>query len=181
MTELDTARFEEIPEGTGKFTRVLAITFIVLATAFWLFAFSPWARDIFTAPDQLEDESLLADMERLCATTHAEIDALPAASTAATPIDRAIVVNEATVKLENMVVEIGALRTEIADDARLLGLWLDDWQIYIRDRHTHAERLTTEGDVRFLNSEDNGIFVHERMDGFARVNNVDSCETPGDI
>ena len=181
MTELDTSRFEPIPPRTGMITRVLAIAFILFATAFWAFAFSPWARDIFTAPDQLESEVLLSDLEGRCAAARSLIDELPAASLATSAAERAPVVAEATSILETMVSDLRALSPENADDARLLGLWLDDWNVYLGDRHVHAVRLVEEGDVRFLNTEDRGIFVHERMDGFARVNDLDSCETPGDI
>jgi len=181
MTELDTARFEEIPEGTGKLTRVLAITFIVFATAFWLFAFSPWARDIFTAPDQLNDEVLVQDLEQRCEMGRDAIADLQPASLAESPVERAVVVAEATVALEAMVADLGQVQPDDADNARRLRMWLADWQIYLGDRRAHAERLANGDDVRFLNTEDNGVYVRERMDGFARVNDLDACETPGDI
>ena len=48
-----------------------------------------------------------------------------------------------------------------------------------RDTYLHSRFVRPA--MRFLNTEDNGIFVHERMDGFARVNDMTSYETPGDI
>lgn len=181
MTELDTSRFEPMPQRTGPITRVLATSFVVLAIAFWAFAFSPWARDIFTAPDQLESEALVDDVENRCAAARGQIAELPAASLATSAAERAPVVAEATSHLAAMVADLRLMDPVNSDDARLLGLWLDDWNIYLTDRDAHADRLLNEGDVRFLNTEDNGVFIHERMDGFARVNNLDSCETPGDI
>lgn len=170
-----------MPERTGPITRVLATVFVVFAIGFWAFAFSPWARDVFTAPDQLESEALVADVERRCTTARSLIAELPAASLATSAAQRSTVVEEATSILEDMVADLRVIDHEYPDDARLLGLWLDDWQVYLADRHAHADRLVNEGDVRFLNTERNGIFIHERMDGFARVNNLDSCQTPGDI
>ena len=51
----------------------------------------------------------------------------------------------------------------------------------MEDRVTHAERLRQGEDARFLNTEADGIFIAERMNGFARVNNMDSCQVPGDL
>jgi hypothetical protein len=181
MTELDTSRFEPMPERTGPITRVLATLFVVFAIGFWAFAFSPWARDIFTAPDQLESDALVADVESLCAAARAQIAELPAASLSTTAAERAAVVAEANSILKAMVADLRLFDPENEDDGRLLGLWLDDWNIYLADRDTHVDRLTNEGDVRFLNTERLGVFIHERMDGFSRVNNLDSCETPGDL
>ena len=86
-----------------------------------------------------------------------------------------------TTVLHDMTEEISSLAGGTADDRRLVGLWLDDWEIFLGDRSSHAQRLLSEGDVRFLTTEENGVFINERMNGFARVNNLDSCETPGDL
>ena len=63
--------------------RALAGLFALVCIAFWIFAFSPWARDIFTAPDQLEDESYGAALDVLCEDAQTSIDALPSARSAA--------------------------------------------------------------------------------------------------
>ena len=161
--------------------RALAGFFAFACIAFWIFAFSPWARDIFTAPDQLEDETYVAALDSLCAEAQARVEALPSARSAATPADRIAAVTAGTEILDRLVEDMAALAGGTADDRRLVGLWLEDWEIYLDDRSRHAERLLTEGDVRFLNTEDNGVFVAQRMDGFSRVNELDACVLPGDI
>lgn len=78
--------------------------------------------------------------------------------------------------------------TEGLSDAALVGLWLDDWNIYLSDRQAHVERLnnatadTADRDLRFLISDvvAGGIYTR-RMDGFARLNNMPACQVPGDI
>ena len=174
-------RLEEVPEGMGRTTRVLATVFVLFCIAFWAFAFSPWARDIFTAPDQLEDESYVAALDARCARTRSELDALPSARRAETPTERAETVVAANELLRAMVDGLAMVEGGTEDDRRLVGRWLDDWEIYLGDRSEHVDRLLRDGDSPFLNTEENGVFIAERMDGFVRVNDIDNCLIPGDL
>ncbi len=172
---------EPLPEGMGRVTRALAVVFILVAIAFWIFAFSPQAREMFQAPDQLEDESYVAAIEQTCVDAVARLDALPSARSADDTAARADIVENSNVILGDMIGALAELSGGTEDDQRLIGLWLQDWEIVMADRETHVARLRTEGDVRFLNSEVDGIFVAERMNGFARVNDIESCAPPGDL
>ena len=60
---------------------------------------------------------------------------------------------------------------------------LDDWEVYITDRLNHAKRLRTEGDVKPLMTAlaSGAGSVLERMNGFARVNDMEACLDPGDM
>jgi hypothetical protein len=175
------SRLEDVPGRMGTATRALATVFVVLAIAFWLFAFSPWARDIFQAPDQIADETLVAALDNRCAAARALLTELPLAQNAASPEERASVLTEANIILGDMAADLAELDGGTNSDQRLVSLWLADWDIYLGDRETHVGRLVTEGDIRFLTTEENGVFINERMDGFARVNDLDNCETPGDV
>ena len=174
-------RLEQIPEGMSKRTRVLAVIFIVLSAAFWAFAFSPWARAIFQAPDQIEDEDYVAVIEFTCARTLDKIDALPSPRSATGPEDRANLVESSNNLLHRMQADLATLDGGTKADRELVIRWLDDWDFYLEDRIDHVERLRTEGDVRFLNTERDGIFIAERMSGFARVNEMRSCLPLGDL
>ena len=60
--------------------------------------------------------------------------------------------------------------------------WFSDWDIYLEDRKNHVDRLNELGDVEpLLTATDTGKSVMERMNGFARVNDLDSCLDPGDF
>lgn len=177
----DEAQLEEIPPGTSRLTRVLATLFVLLSVAFWIFAFSPWARDIFQAPDQIEDEAYAIALENRCAETVAEIELLPTPRSATGPEDRASNIEQVNAALQLLRDDLAELDGGTEADAALISRWLDDWDFYIDDRVTHVERLRTEGDVRFLNTERDGIFIAERMNGFARVNEIRSCMPPGDL
>lgn len=178
---MTSAHFEEIPEGMGRTTRVLATVFVVACVAFWIFAFSPWARDIFTAPDQLDDEAYVAALDARCARTMADLDELPPPRRAETPNERAEILVAANEQLRRLVDDLDTVPGGTADDRRLVGRWLEDWEIYLADRSSHVERLLTEGDVAFLNTEEDGVFIAERMSGFVRVNDIDNCALPGDL
>ncbi len=172
---------EPLPEGMGPVTRVFAVVFILGAIAFWIFAFSPWARQIFQAPDQIADEAYVATIEATCAATVAQLDALPSPRSADGPESRANIVENSNVALTAMRMALAELEGGTPEDRDLVSRWLEDWDILISDRMTHVERLRTEGDVRFLNTESDGIFIAERMSGFARVNEFRSCLPPGDL
>ena len=172
---------EPVPEGMGTLTRVFAVVFILGAIAFWIFAFSPLARQIFQAPDQLADETYVADIEATCAATVATLGELPSPRSASGPEERANIVENSNVVLVQMREDLAVLAGGTEADRDLVMRWLEDWDILIADRVTHVERLRTEGDVRFLNTEADGIFIAERMSGFARVNEFRSCLPPGDL
>lgn len=177
----DPGRTEVIPFGASKFPRIAAGVFIVFAVGFWIFAFSPLARGLFQAVDQIEDEALVLQIEARCVTALDELDALPSIRSAETPQERAGNLQLANAALISMTEDIQALGTAFENDGRLIGLWLGDWDVYMADRVTHVDRLNEGQDVRFLNSVQDGIFIAERMNGFARVNNMDSCQVPGDL
>lgn len=177
----DAGRTEVIPEGMGNGTRIAATLFVVLAASFWVFAFSPWARQIFQAPDQIEDEVYAVALETRCAETVALIDTLPSPHSATGPEDRADNVEQINAALVEMRLDLAEIEGGTADDQVLIERWLADWDFYLEDRINHVERLRTEGDVRFLNTERDGVFIAERMNGFGRVNDIRSCMPPGDL
>jgi len=177
----DPGRTEQIPEGMGKGTRIAATIFVIVTVAFWMFAFSPWARDMFQAPDQIEDEAYVAAIEDRCALAVAKIDTFPTPRSATGPNDRADNLERVNAALIQMRADLGNLEGGTIEDRELIQLWLADWDLYIEDRVNHVERLRTEGDVRFLNTEHDGIFIAERLNGFGRVNEIRSCLPPGDL
>ena len=70
---------------------------------------------------------------------------------------------------------------ELAEWREVIDRWLDDWAVYLGDRRTHADRLRAEGDVELLLSLVDNVDVAERLTGFARVNDMESCGIPGDL
>ena len=155
---------------------LLGVAMVVL----WVYAF-------FIAPsgnpDRLQDRSWPEMAQQRCLEARAVIDTLPRAAEATSPADRADDLDLATDVLADMVADLALLPGGIDDDTRLVGMWLEDWAIYVSDRRTHADRLRLEGDVRPLLTalpSDTGS-VLKRMNGFARVNDMEACLDPGDV
>ena len=184
--DINTEMTDPAPERMGAITRGLAVIFILGAALFWIWAFSPLARERFQAPDEIMDPAFVVDIVTTCDAAYAELDALPSPRSATDPENRANIVEDSNVVLVNMRNNIAALEGGLPEDRALITLWLADWDILIDDRMTHVERLRTEGDVRFLNTEADGIFIAERMSGFARRNfarqpELAACLPPGDL
>ena len=176
MTTLD-------PVRPGLHTIVVRMLLGLLGVAMvvlWVYAF-------FIAPsgnpDRLQDRSWPEMAQQRCLEARAVIDTLPRAAEATSPADRADDLDLATDVLADMVADLALLPGGIDDDTRLVGMWLEDWAIYVSDRRTHADRLRLEGDVRpLLTALPSGTgSVLKRMNGFARVNDMEACLDPGDV
>ena len=170
---------------TGKphatLARVAALSLILTLVAFW-----SWAFLIYEAPgnpDRLEDRSWAMAAEQRCVRMVAAVDKLPAAADSSSPAHRAGVLDEATQLVDQLVDDLRVLPGGSDEDRALVDKWLEDWEVYLVDRQVHARRLRTEGDVRpYLTALPSGAGSHvERMNGFARVNDMESCLDPGDL
>ncbi len=146
----------------------------------WLYAF--FIYDPGLKIDELADRSFPLAAEQVCAATRERIDALPPAFRADTPADRADVVDQANRELRSMVAE---LRNIVPADAGRITTgvneWLDDWGQYIDDRQAYADGLRVDGDTRFTESVKANRQVSRAIDGFAKVNRMESCTAPGDV
>ena len=175
--------------------RWLGGAFVVGSFVFWAWAFSPWARS--ENPARLDDRAFAAWADQRCVQAQAAIDGLPTARQAQSRIERADQVDQGTAEVESLVDDLrrtaeSSLSAEPegsgAGDAELVSSWLDDWDTYISDRRSHAERLrsasddTPDRELRFLLVDMiEGSTYTERMDGFARLNDMDACQIPGDV
>ena len=162
---------------------------------FWAWAFSPWART--ENPGRLDDRDFVGWADQRCARAQAAIGLLPSPRQASSRIERADQVDRGTDEVESLVADLRrraetSLSTSTASDGppdtELVGAWLDDWDVYAADRRGHAARLrsadddTPDRELRFLLVDmTEGSTYTERMDGFARLNDMDNCQIPGDI
>ena len=169
--------------------------FVVGSFVFWAWAFSPWART--ENPGRLDDREFVRWADQRCAEAQAVIDDLPSPRQASSRAERADHVDRGTDAAEALVADIrlraeATLATSTAGDgppdADLVGAWLEDWDVYVSDRRNHSGRLRSAGEdtpdreLRFLLVDmTEGSTYTERMDGFARLNNMDSCQIPGDV
>ena len=175
--------------------RWLGGLFIVGSFVFWAWAFSPWART--ENPARLDDRDFTQWADQRCAQTQEAIAGLPTARQAASRAERADQVDRGTDEVEALVADLrqraeaslsGSTEGNGPPDTDLVGDWLADWDVYVSDRRSHSDRLRTADDdtpdreLRFLLMDmTEGSTYTERMDGFARLNNMDNCQVPGDV
>lgn len=183
-----TRRGDSAESRTWTLGRLLGFAIVVASFAFWIWAFSPWAPR--TNPDRLEDRAFTEAAESRCAAALERIAVIPSARTAESPQDRAGQVADGTDEVESMVADLRSLAADVRFDTErdILDKWFSDWDQYVADRWDHVARLTaadedaTGRELAFVlsNTVGGGIYT-ERLDGFARVNDMDSCLIPGDV
>jgi len=168
------------PEGRrARPGRLILVTVVAGLIGMWFYAFllAPSGN-----PDRMEDRTWPTSAERRCAEARDAIDALPPAYQSGSPFERSDYLEKGTEILKNMVSDLGSLPGGSASDRDLAARWLEDWEVYLSDRQAHVKRLRSEGDVRpLLSALSDGSSMLERMNGFARVNDMESCLDPGDF
>lgn len=132
--------------------------------------------------DRLDDTAWVARAEAVCAETAEELAQLPFASEVESPAERAAVIDAATDELEPMVEDLAALDPPAdADEALAVERWLADWRRYLTDRGEYADLLATGADEPFSVTRRDRYHLDLLIDDFAKVNRMESCETPDDV
>jgi len=167
------------PPPASRWRRI-AVGVVCLAIAvFWLWVFLIGPED--NDESRLQDTRFTAAAEARCAQAREVIDRLPPAYTARSPEERAEVLAEANVEVEAMVRDLRALAPSDERDGVLVSRWLDDYDGYVEHRHTYAEALARGEDKPFAVEAVGGQPVTRRMDAFATLNDMPSCEVPPDV
>lgn len=160
---------------------IFAVVVVVGTIGMWAYLFLIADPDV---PDQLEDQAFVETGEPLCEAAVDRIDELPDAREAESPEDRAPVVDEANGILATMVADLRAIAPTEGDDARVVHLWLDDWDSYLADRAEYADALADGEEAELLVTprpeDEGGGQISETIDHFAEINNMEDCSTPLD-
>ena len=127
--------------------------------------------------------------EETCSVAIAEIDTLPRAEATDDPIERADVLDNANAALATMLVQLQPIVPDeppLAQEAKWLeweamGEWLEDWDLHLQDRQDYAAALREDPKARFTETAKANRQVSRAIDGYAQVNRMPSCETPGDV
>jgi hypothetical protein len=156
------------------------LTLIVLAIA------AMWVYVLFLAPtenrNRIADRNWAAESERICAPARAAINLLPPAATATSPQERAVVLDQANAIVDRMVRDLdGRPVTGPAREQQLVKLWLGDYATYAANRRAYSEQLKAGQDTQFAVAENGGAPITLKMDNFAEVNSMLSCQVPLDV
>lgn len=162
---------------------LLVIGFLAIA-GFWIWAFSPLpTRGHPDTLDTSDGKAFPAAAEVRCATTLEQLDTLPRDWDIDNPEQLAEQVAAGTELLVPQVADLRNLARSISDpnEARKVGLWLDDWDVYIADRNNLVAKLRQGERAEFIYTARNGVQIARILNRFAEVNNMPSCRTPMDI
>lgn len=157
---------------------------LVLIGAMWFYAFVFAPRE---AVNRVNDREWAARSEERCAAVKQDRFALQDL-TEMNPEDtaalrrKADIVERATDALETLVDDIAADRPTDAKGREIVPQWIDDYRKYLADRRLFIERLRTQTRrPDFNETEVGGVPVSERINKFARENDMRSCQTPYDL
>lgn len=151
----------------------------------WIYLFA--SRD---NPDRFAQRDFSNAAEPICSAAHNEIDGLLSPRQTTTPAERALQIALGTEITEQMVADLQSTISVVDDpkEREILDAWFADWDVYIADRWRHVERLnaadetTSDRDLAFiLSAQAAGGIYTQRIDGLANVNDMPSCNVPGDV
>lgn len=159
----------------------------ILAGLFTVATFSVWLYAIFIYDpgllvDELADRTFPKAAESVCAATLAELDQLPRAEETDDPVQRADVIDEANAMLTQMVDRLHFLAPDHPREAsEAINEWLGDWKVHIHSRQEYADKLRTDPNAEFIETTKGSKQLSRAIDGYAQVNRMNSCQTPGDV
>ena len=160
------------------FGRGLLTALIALIAAMWIyglffaskeavnkFADRQWAQDA-------QARCLIAEQQRLDLADYRLVDDLGVDAIS----QRAAIVDKATDTIESFVKEF---RLKLPSDDKgisIVGLWLDDYEIYIADRRSFADDLRAGINLRFSETPIKGLPISEKIATFAADNEMPFCK-----
>ncbi len=164
----------------SKWALGAGIGFFMLMALFWIAIYS----GVFTHrnPDKLYDTAWVSAAQKICTPASDAIQNLPNATTAKKPSDRSKLLDRGSAYLEPMLDNLEALPLPSkASDRKIVNGFLQDWRIYIKDRHTFSQALLTDPNAKPLFTEVHGGWASDAIDAMANANNIVECATPQDM
>ncbi|HUW02399.1 MAG TPA: hypothetical protein VMW08_08620 [Acidimicrobiales bacterium] len=137
------------------------------------------------SPDKIDEPAFVSEAETRCAEALSIVETLPLPETqVGDPTGRADTIEAATAEFDDMVGDLRVLTDRLVVDpesARIVGLWLNDWDTVVADRFDYATRLRVDPEARLLVTPGpNGRQVSLQVDEFAGTNDMPSCKHPLD-
>lgn len=158
--------------------RSLAVLVALAIALLWIWALVVGSQ---TPPGVLDDREFVAQADEICQGAAARLAELPPAYEATSAVERAAVVDRSNEILGEMVSELRAIAPTEGDDAGMVDGWLADWEQYVEDRGSYADRLREDEMARFYVTERDGDQVTEPVGTLAEVNGMGACATPNDL
>lgn len=162
----------------GRWALVIGV--VGFTALLWFAAFNRWGTN--DVPGALDNSrAFIEAADQRCASSVEAIDAARPASSATSPQDRAVIIDNANAELNEMLLDIRTIGAGSPADQVVVDQWLDDWNAFLGFRRVHADKLRAGNDVRFTVERADERSLDARIDAFASVNQIFSCATPGDV
>lgn len=172
------------PRPARRSTKILLTVAVGLIVAMWVYAFGFAPRESI---NRIGDREWSARSEERCSAARDRRFEMQDLS----PMDpddpealrrKAEIVEKATDDLESVVDAIAADLPADAKGRAIVPDWIADYRTYLADRRVFIERLRTFPRRPDFNETDvGGVPVSERINKFARENEMKSCQTPYDL
>ena len=165
------------------FARGLLTVVIASIIAMWIYGlFFASKQAVNKFDDRLWAEKaqarcLIAEQQRVELADYRIVDDLGADAIS----DRAMIVDKATDTIESFVNEFRAGLPTDAKGIAIVGLWLDDYEIYIADRRSFADDLRNGINLQFSETAIKGLPISEKIATFAADNEMSYCKPPLDL
>ena len=163
--------------------RIFLTTTVALIVVMWIYALFFASKDSINKFEDREwaagaqARCLLAKEERKQLSDYRIVDQLGLDALK----ERADLIDIATDTIERFVAEF---RTSLPRDPKgieIVGLWLDDYEIYIADRRDFANDLRIGVDEQFAETPIDGLPISEKIATFAADNEMSFCKPPIDL
>ena len=167
-----------------RFTRYLLTAICVLIAGMWVYAFGFAPRESF---NKIYDTSWQTRSQAHCKAAEnirfSFEDLSPMKPNDPLALKaKAKIVDAATDSLEMAIDLIAADKPSDAKGQELVPEWIADYRIYISDRRAFAAALRTATTrPYFAESDIEGVPVSERINKFARENDMKTCQAPYDL
>lgn len=175
---------DPLDQGDGRSRKLVigVFTAIGVVVAAWIYVIFFYRPELLI--DELADRTFPRQAEEICAVAVARFEELPFASQAASAVERAREVERSNEIFDEMVRDLRTVVPTDPPEANEAVLeWLDDWDTYLDDRRAYVADLYEDPHARFLETAKGGPNkgITRAITGFAQVNRMDSCVTPGDL
>jgi hypothetical protein len=119
--------------------------------------------------------------EPICKATRDKMDALPFSHAAPSPSARADVVDQGTALLTDMQAQLRTVIPKGGQRESYIQEWVEDWTTYLDDRSAYARGLRSGQRAEFMETVKYGTQLSKSLNGFADINKMPHCKTPGDV
>lgn len=167
----------------SRLGRSVLVLVCAAIAAMWVYAFGFTSRE---SVNRVNDREWSARAETICREAALERTEL----TDLTRLDvddpqqllrRAELIDLATDTLERALDRIAANPPTDAKGREIVPLWIADYRTYLGDRRDYADEIRAGNVTSFAESQIEGLPISEKIETFARANEMTSCIPPYDL